>query len=927
MKLRNAREVALEALSRGLMSPEEFWEVACVFADVGRPEGEPVEVLAKVLPNERVAEVTRGPPETRAPMETRGPMETHVPEIPAMTVPVFAGGLPVLGTTGVTTPDTNAAAVSAEELGTGPSSREISRLPGGFEGERYTLVEALGRGGMGKVVATLDREIGRIVALKTLQRSDAPRAMVRRFLQEARITAQLEHPNIVPVYDLGALPDGEPYYTMRVVKKQSLGDVLDRSDLRKTWPLVRLLGAFVQVCRALAYSHSRGVLHGDIKPDNILLGDFGEVYLADWGLAKVHRDSVVRRGLRQSSPPPAYATPAGGTPGYLAPEVALGRWDDIDHRSDLFALGVILYEILTGRHPFGHAQDPKVLLQAYEKGAPRPREIVSSCPLLLEDLCLQLMARDKHARPANADAVAEQVEEYLEGAKERARRREEALKLCKHAEAPVQRYRELEAEQHQLGGVFLHLAREVESWESVERKRSAWSIEDRITDAEREAGLALAQAIELYTKALGYDAECAQAHRGLADLYWSRASDAERQRQPATQIYYEALVLEHDDGHYAAMIRADAQLSLESNPRGAQVFAQRWVERDRVLVPGEERFLGRTPFEEARLDPASYLITLKAPGFRDARYPVELGRGAKHAGVVTLYREADIGTGFIHIPGGKVVLGGDPDAIDPLPRQELVVPDFAIAEYPVTLRDYCAFLDDLQKVDPELAKKRAPHDIKGSEGYWVQRGASGRWEPLDIIIEGDARKLFPPEEGHLWKVPVPLVDWFDARAYCRWLGARLGASVRLPTEAEWEKAARGPDGRVYPWGDRFDATFCHMRDSRPFPQQPEPIGSSQKDVSPYGVHDMAGGMREWVGDILGDKTREELDAETEPDPTTGRGESTWRMVRSGGWITDASWSRAASRGGLYALTRGMALTFRVVRELPTMRTSERPTRS
>jgi serine/threonine-protein kinase len=921
MKLRNAREVALEALNRGLMSPEEFWEVACVFADGGRRDGEPDQVLAKVLPSERVKEVTQGPPETRGP-------EAYVPEMPALTVPAFAGGVPVLGSTGVTTPDTNdAAQAGAEELGTGPSSREISRLPGGFEGERYTLVEALGRGGMGKVVATLDREIGRIVALKTLQRSDAPKAMVRRFLQEARITAQLEHPNIVPVYDLGALPEGEPYYTMRVVKKQSLGDVLDRAELRKHWSLVRLLGAFVQVCRALAYAHARGVLHGDIKPDNILLGDFGEVYLADWGLAKVHRDSIVRRGLRQSSPPPGYATPAGGTPGYLAPEVALGRWDDIDHRSDLFALGVILYEILTGRHPFGHAHDPKVLLNAYEKGATRPREITPSCPLLLEDLCMALMARDKERRPANADSVAEQVEEYLEGAKERARRREEALKLCKHAEEPVRQYHELEAEQHQLGGVFAHVARGIESWESVDRKRSVWSIEDRITEAEREAGLALAQAIELYTKALGYDAECAQAHRGLADLYWSRAVGAERQRKPATQIYYEALVLEHDDGHYASKIRADARLSLKSNPPGAQVFAQRWVERDRVLVPGDERFLGRTPFDDARLEPASYLITLKAPGYRETRYPISLGRGDHHEGAVNLYREDEIGPGFLYVPGGKALLGGDPDAIDPLPREEVDVPDFAIAEFPVTFRDYCAFLDDLQRADPELAKKRAPHDVRGSEGHVVRQGEGGRWEPVEQLIEGEARKLFPLEEGHLWNVPVLMIDWFDARAYCRWLSARLGARVRLPTEAEWEKAARGTDGRLFPWGDRFDATFCHMRDSRPFPQQPEPIGSLARDVSPYGVRDMAGGMREWVGDIMGDKTAEELDAEVEPNAaTTGRFESTWRMVRSGGWITDASWSRSASRGGQFALTRGHALSFRVVRELPRVRASDRPRR-
>ncbi len=107
-----------------------------------------------------------------------------------------------------------------------------------------------------------------------------------RFLNEARVTAQLEHPNVVPVYDLGSLPNGQPYYTMRVVKRQSLQDVLASDELRRHWPLVRLVGAFVQISRALAYAHRRGILHRDIKPENILLGDFGEVYLADWGNAK-----------------------------------------------------------------------------------------------------------------------------------------------------------------------------------------------------------------------------------------------------------------------------------------------------------------------------------------------------------------------------------------------------------------------------------------------------------------------------------------------------------------------------------------------------------------------------------------------------------------------------------------------------------------
>jgi eukaryotic-like serine/threonine-protein kinase len=358
------------------------------------------------------------------------------------------------------------------------------------------------------------------------------------------------------------------------------------------------------------------------------------------------------------------------------------------------------------------------------------------------------------------------------------------------------------------------------------------------------------------------------------------------------------------------------------------VTARRYVQRDRILALEGEIDLGFTPVERAELPAASWLISLELEGYCAARWPVLLARGAHQQGEVNLYRPDEVGDAFLHVPGGMVTLGGDPNAVHPIHRQDVFVPDFAIARFPVTMGEYCEFLDDISReCPPELVEKRAPRDLPGSERgglseLLVHRDRAGRWTPNEQIIEGEACKLFPSSEGHLWRVPVCLIDWFDAMAFCSWLGVRLGTEVRLATEAEWEKAARGGDGRLWPWGNHFDPTFCHMRESRPYAGQPEPIGSFTTDESPYGVRDMAGGMREWVADIFSEKTAAELGAIPEPAAGAPRGTSGLRMTRSGGWVTDQAWTRSASRGALWALQRGMATTFRLAKSLSRSETAD-----
>jgi serine/threonine-protein kinase len=877
----DARTMALQAAARGWIGPAQVWDAACrIIEEGGRVD--PFDLLRPWLDTGQLSSLAPAAPDTK----------TLDPDQLSSLAPAAPDTKTLDPVTETSAPHDAGAAVSIR-----PSA------------QRYKPVEWLGAGGTGVVHAVLDSSTGRIVALKTLKEGRSDGDDIRRFVQEARLTSQLEHPNIIPVYEVGVLPDGQPFYTMRVVKRLSLRDVLSRNDLRKHWPLGRLLGVFLDVTRALEYAHSRGVLHRDIKPENVLLGDFGEVYLADWGIAKVTKTSAIDVDTTKGS------TPSQGTVGYIAPEILKGEFDKVDHRADLFSLGVVLYEILTGVHPFEADTGHEIIFATCQRKPTRPRDLFPSCPLVLEDLCLALLSKNPEHRPSSADLVRIEVEGFLEGAKERERRRAEALVLCEQAREPVERYRALETERQRLLNVGREVLKTIKGWEPIERKRPAWAMEDRAAEAEREASRALAEAIELYTKAIGYDAQCAAAHKGLADLYWARARAAEQDRHAAAQVYYEALVTEHDiTGAYTELLTASAQLSLRSNPPGAHVTAQRYSERDRLLVLGEERYLGRTPLRDVCLEPGSYVITLKGAGYPDVRYPVLLVRGGRHDGEVNLYRHEEIGEGWVYIPGGTAIFGGDAAAYDPLPRQITYVPDFAIARFPVTLGEWCAFLDHLDATDPEMALKRS-HQRDATEGAAVRRGKDGKWEPDPANIEGEARKMFPLEEGHLWRVPANVVDWFDAVAYCRWRSEVEGVDIRLPTELEWEKAARGVDGRFYPWGDRFDPTFCLMRDSRPFEQQPEPIGTFPADESPYGVRDMAGGMREWVGDILGEKSAAALLAEPEPAVGTERGESTWRQVRSGSWRTDSAWCRAASRGGLFALVAGAGVGFRVAKSL------------
>lgn len=751
---------------------------------------------------------------------------------------------------------------------------------------RYRFTALLGRGGMGQVIAVEDPGLHRELAMKILGVQDDAGEALARFLDEAQLTAQLQHPGVVPVHELGRLENGQPYFTMQAVRGRTLRVLVDDYHAAEASEapagLYRLMTIFNQVCETIAFAHRQGILHRDLKPENVMVGEFGEVRVLDWGLAKrldpgpSITGSLTLRTHRD--PTGAYQTMAGevmGTPVYMSPEQARGQNTSLTRASDVYSLCAMLFQILTGRPPFEGAHAMAVMMRVVG-GLRNPLEGRHPIPRALREICDRGMSPRPEARFPDAGVLQHAVAAWLSGTQQR----ERALQLVAEAATIETELVALSASverAHAQAEALRRHAQDLAPGDEVAQV-ALWDAEDAASTATLAVEAAWVRREQLLHSALSQSPETPEARVALARHYRAAHAAAEARNDAASMLRTEALLREQAEAlapvhpersGFLEYLAGEGTVHLTTEPEGARVQWERFVIRGRRLVAEPEHDLRPTPLRRAWLPRGSHLLRLTAPGCAAVLYPIFLERlGRWEASTPIRLPAADaLGPDDCFVPPGPAVVGGDPEAHEAGPRRRVVLPGFILRRDPVTNAEYLAFLNDLAlQGRAEEAVRLAPR-VAGASQF--------TWKP---------------------DLPVVLVDRACAMAYARWRAERDGLPWRLPTALEWEKAARGVDGRAYPWGDAYHAGWTNLRERHAAAPVLLGVAASRVDESPYGVRGLAGNVREWTSD--------------ETDGPAGR----QGVVKGGGYLESASAGRCAGRTRLVVDHRDTMTGFRLARD-------------
>jgi len=838
---------------------------------------------------------------------------------------------------------------------------------------RYPVTGHLGAGGMGEVLQVHDPDIGRELAAKVIRGRADPKALAK-FILEAQVTGQLEHPNVVPMHELGMTEDGRIYFTMKRVEGSTLADVLagpgaqrgpdDGAEQQTGRRLVPLLQIFMKVCDALAFAHSRGVIHRDLKPANIMVGRFGEVQLMDWGLAKVlgqvdrATDGLTLElgggqiaELARGGGGELLATLDGqvmGTPQYMPPEQARGEIDKIDERSDIYALGAMLYQMLTGQPPHEGDTPVAVLMQVVQGPPLTPSTLAPerNIPWELEAAVTKAMAPSRANRYQTVEELRRDLEAWLEGrvlgAVQYSRRQLLNKWLRRH-------WKPLAA----TGTVLLALLALLTNF-VVSQAREKELAQDKARLAEDKAKLADQYKQERDKAATQRDA-AVNARRDLlrmSDLHrlvkLEREADAlwpaHRRMIPRYQQWLtDARLLIANLPTHRASLAALRKLGAPS-PNGDWQFAGNelpWVHDNLTkLVAGLERFsgakgtladIGRRREQAGKL----WQRSVEAHRERWTRAIKEIRRSKRYSGLQLRPQEglAPIGPDpqsklweFVLIGSGRIPMRGAGGKLLFDGRSAIVLVLLPTGSFRMGAKVSRRIAPN---TDPYSGDDEGPvHEVQ-LKAFFISKYeiTQGQWKRLTGLTPSNYKA---GEKHGPWRVtdahPVEQVSWYDCRQALRRVG------LALPSEAQWEYAARGGTKSVW-WtgndksaliraGNLADAVHGRAFAATMFEKWEDghalhaPVGSFR--ANPFGLHDVIGNMWEWCSDpyhpnayglpLLSDQSgRRKF-----PSAWLAQQERS-RVYRGGGFDAVAADVRSAFRHKYGPTGRGISLGCRPIR--------------